>query len=326
VGLGDQAAKQILKELEAELERLKEVAKDLLEEEFGPARGKGKGYGRESAGQVEAHLRDIVRRKGPRAGKAQVVLDAIQGVRKRISDLHKSRGTTGTPPLTKFSGDGESKGSGGSTTPKSFAGKIGRGMWVAGKFAVASGIGFLLSWLLGKIIQEQQQEGMKRQVNELQPKVEADLRRGKESVLRRLAAGKRAYATMRYSVTVQDHHMGPDAGWSSTAPKVDYLGMEITDQPVATPDGTWKEVGKDRDNFVAPGAMSETTFYKVSAEVTFTPEEIERYRQLIGDVEWYERAAQWARSKESLHSTEEWMQHRANAYAARVKLDEALAE
>jgi hypothetical protein len=219
-------------------------------------------------------------------------------------------GSSGGP--IKPSGGGSS---GGPITPTA---KIGPHMRVAGRFALHAGVGLLINWVIDKffggMLVKQQEEGARRRMSALQPRIAEDFRRNKRKALELVDEGSRAYATMRYSVRVTHMHMGHGAGWASAAPDLDYEEMEITEQPVATPEGTWKEDGKERRNFVAPGAMSETTFYKVSVEVTFSREEITRYRILSAAILFAQKrydaapadhmdasdATRWASAKEAL--------------------------
>jgi len=86
---------------EAELQGAKEVAEDFLEQlgegatKTGP--GIGRSSGRRTTGQLIERLRQIARRRGGNAQEASRVADALQNARRKIADLHRSRGTTGVP-------------------------------------------------------------------------------------------------------------------------------------------------------------------------------------------------------------------------------------
>jgi hypothetical protein len=100
-----------------------------------------------------------------------------------------------------------------------FGGKIGRGLRIVGGNLVAVAVKLLSKWLLGKLIEKQQEESLNKQMEEFRPIIEDDIRREKHSSLKLLVDGKNAFATVRISITFFESHER-ETGWVTTGPSV----------------------------------------------------------------------------------------------------------
>ncbi|HRX71599.1 MAG: hypothetical protein H6973_14235 [Gammaproteobacteria bacterium] len=163
-----------------------------------------------------------------------------------------------------------------------FTGKIGPGLKIAGGTFIVAIINLLLAWLLGKVIEKQQEEDFKKKLEALRPKIEVAIKGEKQTALKLLVDGKPAYATVRISVTNQEHYQGGGLGYMPTVPSVEYVDMEITSQEENKPDG------EENERFLAPGAMLTRRFFKMSLQLTFALQEVELYRAYLKEIEWCE--------------------------------------
>lgn len=163
-----------------------------------------------------------------------------------------------------------------------FNGRIGTGLKFAGGTVAVAVVTYLLNWVLGGLIEKQQQEDLQRQHNAMASRIENIARTKILDALKLIAEGKRAFAVIRISINTTSMHMGEFAGWAESAPSVEYLGMEIKEKAEDGPDG------ENRGQFSSPGAMLNQSFYKKSFEMTFTQEEIDLYRSYIKEIQWYD--------------------------------------
>ena len=168
-----------------------------------------------------------------------------------------------------------------------FGGKIGKGMKIAGQ-AIApallqAAIVALIDLILGPIRNKMRREFLEDDFKRAGPDIVRDIKRHKSDALSLLADGKRAYAAIRISILTQDFNDAFNPMISgSIPPKLTYKGATITDKfsPDLVPDGG------DRD--VLPELVMEENFYIIYEEVTFSPEEVELYRNYVQERTWYE--------------------------------------
>jgi hypothetical protein len=185
-------------------------------------------------------------------------------------------------------------------TPKSppgtmrFGGRIGPGLRIAGGALLLIGIQVLLQWLLGKIIQKQQEEEINRQFEKLRPRIEADIRRHKAAALQLLIDGRNAFATVRLAVVVEELFIVDE--FVPSPPTLEHIITAITDKDETTPKNA--DDGVEFDHFVAPGIRSTKTFYKMSFPLSFSQEEVELYRSYVKDLLWYDAQIEVASSSE----------------------------
>lgn len=178
-------------------------------------------------------------------------------------------------------------------TPKSppgtlqFGGKIGPGLKIAGGALLTVAVQILLNWLLGKLIQKQQEENVKRQWERLIPAIETDIRSKIEHTLKLLVDGKNAFATVRVSI-IDLVDADPETS-SPGAPTIKYLSLEIGDNKEDKPDGEETEY--------LPGLIRMFTYYyKMSFPLTYSHQEVELYRAYLKEIKWYEEQIKIAAS------------------------------
>lgn len=170
-----------------------------------------------------------------------------------------------------------------------FRGKIGPGMRTGATAIGSAGVMLLMGWLLGKVIEKQQEASLARQMEEIRPAIEAAIKRDKEFALKLLADGKSAFATVRIMVKHQQHYDPGGMGYMPTAPSLEFVSLMITEKDQTTPKG--QKDGEEHDYFLSPGAMLFKDFYKMSFPVTFSQDEIDLYRAYVKEIEWYEDRA-----------------------------------
>ena len=136
---------------------------------------------------------------------------------------------------------------------------------------------------------------MQRQRNALEPRIRKDFRQLKEQAIRLLVAGKEAHLVLHFKTESLAVHMGPGAGWSGTWPALEYLGMEIRENPVgpAEADGKTKWIMVRHDHggkMITPGAMTGPSYwYDQSAALSLSPEDAAVYRSFIERIDWLKR-------------------------------------
>ncbi|MEZ5426664.1 MAG: hypothetical protein R2747_10390 [Pyrinomonadaceae bacterium] len=167
-----------------------------------------------------------------------------------------------------------------------FGGKIGPGLKIAGGTLAVMAVQFLLGWLLGKLIEKQQEESVKRQMDGLRPTIESAVKKDKQIALKFLVDGKNAFATVRIMVENQDAYMGGGLGYSPTAPAIKFDSLTITDADETTPKD--KNDGEKHDRFLAPGAMLNQIFYKMSFPLSFTQQEVDLFRSYLREIAWFD--------------------------------------
>lgn len=179
-----------------------------------------------------------------------------------------------------------------------FGGKIGPGMKIAAGSLATAAVMFLLSWLLGKLIEKQQEEDVRKKMESLQPTIEAAIKSEKEAALKLLVNGKKAFATVRIAVENQSNYQGGELGYMPTVPAIKYLSLEITETDETTPKD--RNDGEKNDWFLAPGAMLHQQFYKMSLSLTFSRQEVDLYRAYMLEMSWYEAQGKTAASAQDV--------------------------
>ena len=208
---------------------------------------------------------------------------------------------------------------------------IGPGMRMAGLAIGHGAVAFVLAFVVGKILQRQIEADLKKSLEALvtmqEPAVRRDFNHHKETVLRLLADGKRAYATISYKVAGGIAMFMVEPGWADSAPSNEYIGLRIVDAPIlAVPDPRsglwWRHVAYDRGgDMIAPGAMTTPSdSYEVSVPVTAAPEEIEMYRWYRKEIEWYRKLSESEGSKQYINT------YAAKGFMLFEELQKALAE
>lgn len=202
-------------------------------------------------------------------------------------------------------------------TPKSpvgslkFGGKIGPGIRFIGGTLIQIAITILITWLLNKL----QKDAMEKQMEELRPAIEADVKRKKQDVLDLLVEGKNAYAVLRFSFTnTYQADSGPDGagGLLETDPVIRYLGLQISDKETNRRDGV-------DDSHVTFGVTLQIQYYLTSIPVTFSQEEVELYRSFEKELDWYDSQLQ---NSPSIEDTQRLAKDRENLVK---QLNQALA-
>jgi hypothetical protein len=130
-------------------------------------------------------------------------------------------------------------------------GKIGPGMKIVGGGIISITLNALLRWLAGKLLEEMAREELNKQLQNLRPKIEADLKPRKESALILVGDGRQAFATVRMATVVMIDISGAEQG--STMPELEYLGLEITDRDLTKDDdGSEQKAVSSRDDSAGP--------------------------------------------------------------------------
>jgi hypothetical protein len=188
------------------------------------------------------------------------------------------------PPPTSTPPGGGGPGAPGGPSPGmprvglGWSGKIGSGIKAGGMALGAIGLQFLLGWLAQKIYQKYAQQEIDRQFEALRPKIERDIRSKIEDALYLAATDKEAFAIIRLSVwTATDI----TAGQGTSMPTLDYLGLFISPIDMAG------EESSKTDSSI-PSMMMETSFFRVSSKLTFTPDEIKAYKNYIAQLKWFD--------------------------------------
>jgi hypothetical protein len=170
-------------------------------------------------------------------------------------------------------------------------GKIGRGLKAGGVAVGVIVVSILLEWLARKLYEKFVREGVDRQFEKMRPEILAAIRAKKEDALRLLASGNNhAFATVRLSMIV-DHFMYAGRLQMSTFPVLEYLGLQIT----PTDESEEGKVPRVEGHI---GGRTETTFYKVSFELSFPADEVAIYKSYIAQMKWFDEQMAIAPSDE----------------------------
>jgi hypothetical protein len=163
-----------------------------------------------------------------------------------------------------------------------FSGKIGPGIKYAGGTFLVGGVAFIIGYLAGKIIEKQQEAEVKRQLDNLGPKIERNIRYKFLHVLKLIASKRKAFGVVRISLDTIHMHMGPGIGYAPAAPSVSFDSVEISETERNGPDGV------SRDHMLTPGSMEERHFYNFSIPITVSEEELKLYLAYRDEIRWYQ--------------------------------------
>lgn len=252
-----------------------------------------------TASQYKKHFDNFVNNKSNNINLNDY--DAIIGIEyrsggKQMCILYKN----GKPSAVQVKLRAQFVPTGGSVVAKSpvgslqFGGKIGRGLKIAGGTLVVVGVQILIQWLTSKLDAKRREAELKKKFETFVPTIESDVRFRKQSALVFLAAGKKAFATIRLSYSKSNFPSMspvPSAGAEvlSSELELDYLGLEITDKDETGADGDEHGVIKD----ILPLAGTyDKYFHKSSYEITFSQQEIDLYQAFSKEIAWYDAQIQ----------------------------------
>jgi hypothetical protein len=164
-----------------------------------------------------------------------------------------------------------------------FRGKIGPGMKIIGGTLISIAVTLLLNWLFGKIMDKVIEGLLQKQLEDLRPKIEQDIKVQRVYMLNMAANGSATWVGVRLHTVVFTVMVpgAPEPTTMDTLPVLEYDGIFLSDKDVSRDEGTtYKVIGLTPAN--------ERRFI-IGMKIEFTAEEVEYYRAIKKELEWYDQ-------------------------------------
>lgn len=150
-----------------------------------------------------------------------------------------------------------------------------------GGFVASVGIGILISYIFGKLIQNQYEKILQKQLEAMDPDIQASIYTQRRKVFMILANGHKPYVIVHIRVEYF-MSMDPDTGWDQSAPGAKLLWIDIKDYK--------EEKHPPETVYYSMGQRLHTTTHTVASEVTIPQEDVKRYSEAMEELEWYDTA------------------------------------